>query len=373
MEVAGILWLVNEMTRSPLILTIVSACRFVPMIFFPIAGGVVADRVNRRNLLAATLLGFALLNAILAFLAFTGLITVYHLIVVSLLSGIIMSFNHPTRQAIVPNLVNKEHLLNAISFDTLSVQGSRVVGAAIAGYIIATLGVWPTFAIRALGCLIAVFWLFLANVPPTPQKTKTQMPWRNLTEGFHYLLSNTIILSLISLYLIPWLAQNTFTSFMPILAKNIVQVGDIGYGYFQAAPGFGAVVCLIGLAALSSHKGKAELLIYAGTVLGVGLLGLSVSHWVYLSLPLLVLIGSAVTTIVALNTTLIVGITPDELRGRVMSWREVAFGIGPTGSILFGAIAKSTGVPFSLGLLGVICVVISLCFIMLLPKLRSLG
>jgi len=105
--------------------------------------------------------------------------------------------------------------------------------------------------------------------------------------------------------------------------------------------------------------------------LGVSLVGFAVSHWVFLSILLLVAIGAAGTALVALNTTLIQGVIPDELRGRVMGWREVAFGIGPTGSILFGAIAKYTGVPLSLASLGVICLIISILLIFLHPKLEN--
>ena len=128
MQTAGILWLVNELTHSPLMLTVVGSVRFIPMLVFPIIGGVVADRVNRRNLLMAALLGAALLSVGLTLLVVTDIIALWHLIVINSLGGVLLSFNHPARHAIVPNLVERKHLLNAISLDTLSVQASGMVG-----------------------------------------------------------------------------------------------------------------------------------------------------------------------------------------------------------------------------------------------------
>jgi MFS family permease len=372
MEIAAVLWLTNELTHSPLMLTIVGSARFMAMILFPIAGGVVADRVNRRSLLIIALLSSASLSVVLAILAFTGVIAVWHLIVIGLFGGVATSFNHPARQTIVPNLVRKEHLLNAMSLDFISVQVSRMIGMSLAGYLIAVVGVWPIFVLRALGCLLAVFWLLLARVPPTPPTARGQAPWRNLAEGFRYLRANTIMLGLVVLYLIPWLTMNTYTNFLPVFADDILHIGAVGYGYLQAAPGLGAIFALIGLTLLTYYKRKTLLLFVSGAMMGIGLITFSASPWVFLSLPLLVLIGGMVTAFNVVNTTIIQGVVPDEVRGRVMSWREVAFGLGPTGSILFGLIAQYSGVPISLGLLGGVCLILSLLLIAFLPRFRSI-
>lgn len=373
MQMAAILWLVNEMTHSALMLTIVGSSRFIPLIFLPMVGGVVADRVNRRSLLIATLLGASLLAIVLTLLVMTDIIALWHLIVINMLGGVLTSFNHPARSTIIPNLVKKEHLLNAISLDSISVQASRMIGMVIAGYLIAILGVGPIFALRALGGVFAVFWLVQARIPPTPPITRTQTPWHNFVEGFRYLRGNTIILGLLLLYLIPMLAQRTYVNFMPVFAEDILHIGAIGYGYFQGAPGLGALIALIILTILTYYRGKANLLLVAGVILGISLISFSASHWVFLSLPLLVVAGGMFTIFSAVNTTLIQNSIPDEVRGRVMSWREVARGIGPSSSMLFGAIAYYTGVPVSLGLLGGICLLASLSIIYFLPKLKSAG
>lgn len=373
MEIAAILWLTNELTHSPLWLTIVGSCRFITMIFFPIIGGVVADRVNRRRLLMVALMGSALLSGTLAVLAATGIINLTHLVVISLSGGAVMSFNHPARQTIVPNLVKKKHLLNAISMDTLSVHMSRATGVPMAGYIIDMLGVWPIFVIRAAGCLIATFLLFFARIPATPLATRAQAPLNNLTEGFRYLKSNTSVLILVILYALPLLAQNTFINFLPVFANDIWKVGAVGYGYLQGAPGLGAVISLFILASLTYYRHKFRLLIGSGIILATSLLLFPVSYWFPLALLLTVAIGGMVTAFVAVETTLIQSVISDEVRGRVLSWREVLFGLGPTGSILFGAIAQYTGVPISLAMAGGICLFISLLLILLFPRFRGTG
>jgi len=373
MEIAAILWLVNELTHSPLWLSVVGSCRFLSMIIFPIVGGVAADRLNRRTLLIIALLSSSVLSTVLTVLAVTNAIDLRALIGISVLGGVAMSFNHPARHAIVPNLVNREHLLNAVSLDTMSVQISRAIGVPIAGYLMSIVGVWPIFAIRTLGCLVAILWLLQARVPPTPPVNRAQAPWQNVIQGFRYLRHDTTILILVLLYAIPYLVMNTYSNFLPVFANDLLRVGTIGYGYLQGAPGLGAIICMIGLGFLTYYQGKFRLLIGSSMILATSLLLFSASIWFILSLLLLIIAGGMVTTFSAVNTTLIQGIVPDDMRGRIMAWREVIFGLGPTGSIIFGAIAQYTGVRLSLGILGAICLAVSLLLLLLLPRFRSVG
>ncbi len=373
MEIAAVLWLVNQLTHSPLMLTVVTAARFAPMIIFPIIGGVVADRVDRRSLLMTALCGSGFLSLCLALLIATGLVAVWHLIVMGLFSGVIMSFNHPARQTILPNLIKKEHLLNAISLDFISVLAARMVGMALAGYLIVLIGLWPIFVMRTLGSIFAVLWLKLARIPPTPVSTKKTTAGQSIMEGFHYLRSNPVILGLVVLYLIPWLSGNTLLSFLPVFANDILHVGAVGYGYLQASPGLGALIALIGLTFFTYYKSKPKLLVGSGIIMGLGLIGFSASTRPFLSFPFLVVFGVMHTAFSTVNTTIIQGLAPDNLRGRIMSWREVAFGLGPTGSIIFGAIAQATGVQISLGILGAVVIIPSLFLIAWLSRFREMG
>jgi MFS family permease len=371
MELAGLLWLVNDLTHSPLMLTLVGSCRFIPMVFFPVVGGIVADRMERRRLLILTLLASTFLSVILAALVKTGIVAVWHLVLISLMSGVTTSFNHPARQSIVPNLVRKEHLLNAISLDSASVQASRFVATPFAGYLIAVYGVVPVFGVRAVGALLAIGWLLFIEVRLHPPSAITRAPWRNVIEGFQYVRGDALLLSLVPLYLIPMLTQNTTFNFLPVFARDILKIGASGYGFLQSAPGLGALAGLIGLAALPFHRLNGSLLFVTGGILGIALVLFSASHWAGLSLFLMVIIGGMTTTFMTINTALIQNQVSDAMRGRVMSLREIAMGLGPAWSLLFGLIGERTSVPFALGLLGALCIIVSISLLFLLSRVRG--
>jgi MFS family permease len=360
MQMIAILWLTNELTHSPLWLAIVGTARFWPMLFMPFVGGVVADRMDRRNLLIATLLVAALLSVVLTVLAITGLIAVWHLIFIAVLGGSVTSFNHPAGHTIVPNLIRKEHLMNALALDSISVHASRIISAPVAGYLIAIVGVWPVFAFRALGCFLAIGWLLMARVPPTPPTARKEAPWRSFIGGFGYLRANLVILALVFLFLVPRGAGQAINNFLPVFASDILDIGARGYGHLHLAAGVGSMLSLLGLTLLTYYKRKTLLFAASGVIMGIGLIGFSASPWVFLSLALLLIFGGMQTAFNTFNSTVIQGAVPDEVRGRVMSWREIMFGLGPTLTLLVGVLAQSSGVQLSLGLVGGICLVVSL-------------
>lgn len=373
MELATILWLARGMTDSPLLITLVGTARYIAIMFLSVLGGVAADRFSRRNLLITVLLGSSLLSVSLAVLATTGLIAIWHLILISLLHGVFISFNHPARQAMVPNLINREHLLSAVSVDVLSVRGSSAVGMTLGGYVMAALGAPAVFIVRALGCLLSIAWLLMAHIPPTPPVARTQAPLRNLAEGLGYIRTHSLLMILILFFALPYLLLNTYTNFLPIFARDIMNLGPVGYGWLQGAPGIGGIICLIGAGLFTYYPNKFRLLILSGIILGLALLGFSASAWFFPSMVLLIVVGGMNATLVAFNSAIVQSMLPDEVRGRVLSWREIFFGLGPTLSMVFGAIAQYTGVPFSLGLLAGFCILVSLALIPLAPRFRNAG
>ncbi len=372
MELAALLWLVNEISGSPFILTLVGACRFMPMVIFSPVGGVVSDRMNRKTLLAISLLAGTVLSVVLGVLVLTGLIAIRHIIVIALLFGVTTSFNHPARAAIVPNLVEKKHLLNAVALDTASVMAARVIAMPIAGIVISMAGVVPVFFMRAVGALVALFWLSRVNVPPTPDEAATRNPWKNLIEGLRYVTGYGVVLTLVLLYLLPQFVNQTYTNLLPIFAVDIFRIGASGYGYLQAAPGLGSLASMIFLASLGTGQNKGRLLFAAGMILGLTLIVFGFSSWYLFSLCLLVLIGAMATAFMALSTTLIQGIIPDRVRGRVMSLREISFGLGPAFSLVFGLIAEQTGAPLAVVYLGLVCFSVSFILMLTVVNVRQL-
>jgi MFS family permease len=372
MEIGALLWLVNEMTGSPFLLMLVGFCRLAPMVFVSVLGGILADRTDRRKLLMGTLVGAVLVSLSLAILVHTGLVTMTYIIILSLLSGVVTSFGSPARQAIVPNLVPREHLMNAITLHSGSVMVSRLLGMPIAGYIISVAGVTPVFGLRALGALLAILCLLPARIPPTSPLAREETPWRNLVEGLRYIRGSTTVLVLIGLFLLPTFSIQSYTNLLPIFAVDVLKVGASAYGLMQGAPGLGALIAVVILASLRGFRHKGLLLFGAGMVIGLALTTFSGSGWLALSLAMLVIMGGMNSAFRTVNTTLIQSVIPDEMRGRVMSLRGMARGLGPVGALLVGVIAEYAGAPVAVGIVGGGFFVLCLALAIVLPQIRRL-
>ncbi len=373
MEITALLWLLNDMTRSPFMGTLMVALRFLPATLFAFLGGIVADRSNRRTLLISALLASFVLSIALAAIVHLGAVRPWHLLVYSALSGVIMSFNHPARNTLVPNLVKKEHYLNAITLDNSSVTASRVVGAPLAGFIINYAGTTPVLGLRAAGALLAILWLLLVRVPQMSSDVRRKTPWHNFTEGMGYVWRRKDVLTQVLLYLLPIFITNSYTGVLPYFARNNLGVGPDLYGILNAAPGIGAVGATLILASFVRVRRKGLFLLLAGIAQGVGLLLFAMSPFYFVCVLLLIFVGGTNTVFMTLNNTLIQEIISDEMRGRVTALREVSMGLGPSGSLVSGALAGVIGVPLALGFAGSLSLVVLLGILVGIPRARHRG
>ena len=367
METTALLWLINQMTHSPFMGTLMVTLRFLPLVVFAYIGGIVADRVDRRLLLMNALAAGAALSIALAALVHFGIIESWHLLTYSVISGIITSFNHPARNSLVPNLVKKEHYLNAITLDNATVMSSRMLGAPLAGLIISFAGTTPVLGLRAVGAIGAMMWLIRVQTPAA-QFENMKKPFSSFAEGIKYVVKHKNILSQILLYLLPIFITNSYTGLLPYVATDKLHVGSDLYGIMQAAPGAGAVIAILILASLIDFRRKGSLILLGGVAQGVFLIFFAVSPTYLLSLLLLILIGGTNTTFMTVNNTVIQEMLPDRVRGRVMSLREVAFGLGPAGSLITGAIAGVFGVTLALSVAGSLSLVVLLGVVLVFPK-----
>lgn len=352
MENAGVLWLIYQITGLsvylPLYLALRPFARSVPLIFFAPVGGMVADRMNRRDLVVYTLYWKAALSITLLILVHTGTVNVWYVLGLGVLGGFGTVFNHPGRHTLIPNLVKKEHLMNAITLDNTSVTASRVLGTPVAGFIIAAFGTGPLFGVRAAGCLLAALWLKMVHVPLIPPAPKRKGHWQQLFEGFQYLKTDKAMLMQVFMYFFAYFTVEGYSSFLPIFANDILKVGPKGFGFLQAAPGVGALIGLFTLASVMDFKKKELYIFFAGGVMILGVFFFALSPWFPLSILMLVLIGSMNNTFQAVNNTIIQSGVPDAIRGRVMSLREVISGLGPLSGIFVGYLAKTLGVKSSM-------------------------
>lgn len=354
METTALLWLINQMTHSALMGTLLVTLKAAPMIIFAFIGGIVADRINRRLLLIYSLAACAIFSMALAVVVHLGLVQPWHLLFYAALTGVATSFNHPARSTLLPNLVNREHYLNAITMDNVSVTGSRVIGAVLGGVIVSFAGTTPVLGVRAAGAILAMVWIFMIKAPETPSEAKRKSPWHNFKEGMQYVGAHKNILGQVLLYILPIYVTNCYTGLLPYFATEVLHVGPSLYGLLSASPGLGSILVTFVLANFKNFNRMGRVLFIGGLAQGLALIVFAFSSIFLLALFLLMFIGAAGTAFMSINNTIIQQLVTDQVRGRVMSLREVSFGLGPSGSLISGALAGVMGVPFALVIAGVI-------------------
>jgi len=369
MEIVAFMWLARQITPSPFLVSFIGFSRYIAMAVFPIPGGVVADRMDRRRLLIIALLVACAISLSLSFLVYTGKITLWHMVSLGLLTGVATSFNHPARASMIPNLVRREDLLNAVSLDLLSVMGAAVIGAPLGGYLIDLIGIAPIFLFRVAGALLAIVWL-LRVVTPLDTGVR-QHPWHSLKEGARFVAGHPAVRWLVLLYLLPMFSYFAYFNLLPVFAVDILHVTGSGYGLLTMAAGIGAVVMLLIAASLGDFPYKGWLLVFLGILMGLGMAGFGASSWLLLCLPLIALVNGTRLGFLSINATIIQATIPDEVRGRVMSLREVAMGLGPLGGLMAGALAEYTGVALAIVLWG-LGVALLASGLLLSPQIRSM-
>lgn len=348
METMAMAWLLKELTESPYYLGLLAVSKVAPLILFALLGGVVTDRVDRRKLLITCLLGAAFISIVLLVLVRTGAIAPWHIIVAGALGSVLTGFNHPARAAIIPNLTPKEEWMNATALDTISVRTASMITSPITGFLIFWFGTPILFGVRALGMGLAVLWLLMAKVPPTPTSSKKHGAWRNLSKGLIYATTNGLIMSLVLVFALREFQHEMSSVFLPFFS-DILDSGATGFGFLNMAQGMGGLVGLFGIATLGNFKYKGRLIIGSGLLLGVFLLLFPLSEWLILSVFLLLGVNAFGTVFENVSRTALQTIVSDDMRGRIMSLREfvrgifgtwVAYGLG-LGGEYFGVVAAS--------------------------------
>ncbi len=306
-------------------------------------------------------------------LVHTGAIVPWHLLVAGALSAVLTGFNHPARAAIVPNVTPKQEWMNAIALDTISVRTATVIAAPIAGWLISIFGTTPLFGARALGMVLAIQWLLMARVPPTPISTREQAPWRNLNQGLKYVVTSALVTVLLTLFALREFQSEMSSIFMPFFADDILHSGALGFGYLNSAQGVGSLVGLFGIATLGNFRHKGWLIIAAGIATGLFLSAFALSRWLILSIVLLIVANGFGTVFENVSRTALQTIVPDEMRGRVMGLREAVRGLfGPWVAYGLGVGGEYLGVAIAGLLLGLFVVACFSLLTFLLPSLRKL-
>ncbi len=366
-------WLVFQLTNSAFLLGLVGFLSSIPIFLLSLFGGVAADRMNKKNILLFTQNAFMLLAFLLAILTQMKLITPAQIMLIAVLNGIVMAFDAPCRQAVIAELVEKQHLLNAIALNSAAFNSARLIGPALAGILIASIGMSGCFYINGISFLAVIIALLLININNGQRRSARTHLIKDLSDGLKFIKDNRIILILISMVGITSLFGISYVILMPIFANDVLNVGVKGLGSLMSSAGFGALIGALILARLGDFKYKGKLLISSSIIFSISLVLFSLSKTYFISLIILILIGGASVTAIGIVNTLLQTLVPDEFRGRAMSVFMLTFaGFMPFGNLLAGSLAHIWGVSITVLISGIICTVFFIIINILYPDIRNI-
>ncbi len=366
-------WLVLVLTNSAFFLGLVGALQTLPVLLFSFWGGVVADHVRKLPLLFITQAALMLLALVLGLLVQFGLIRIWDLCILVFLSGTVMAFDIPVRQAFIVELVGKPDLPNAIALNSTLFNATRVIGPAMGGIFIAAVGIANCFYLNALSFLAVLVALILIKVPsyePAPW-TPFRRAWRQLLD---YLLTRRdlklvlVIMTAVAVFGMPYFVL------LPILARDTLGVGPRGFGLLMGTSGLGAFLGGLTLARrLTRRPPMPSFLAGLGFFL-LGLLGLGLCRNYYLALGFIFMAGFGMVTQLSTGNSLLQLNVPDELRGRIMSlFGLIVMGFAPVGSLLYGGIAHYVGAGLAIAAGSLLAAIASGLVLLRNPQVRHLA
>lgn len=366
-------WLILVMTNSPFLLGLNGFIGSAPSLVFSLPGGAIADRLNRRKLMIYTQTAMMLLALVLALLTSFRVIKIGEILLISFLTGLASALNNPAYQALVPDLVERDDLVNAVALNSAQFNMSRAIGPTLAGLALGSLGAAGCFYLNTVSFLALIIALLGITVPPHPLHEGPTV-WHAMMEGLHFVGKHRLIIILLSVPSFLSLLGLPFVVLMPVFARDLLRVGASGLGYLMAGAGLGAVISALTLAAQGSAEHKGRFILACAALFSLGLILLSQAHSFWWAFALLVVIGATMVGALALTNSTLQVISPPEMRGRIMSMYNLAvLGLAPLGSLQAGAVAEALGTRFALALGGVICLVYFLILLWILPRLRQVA
>src|SRR3989344_2571670 len=309
MQTVAVAWQVYELTRNPASLGLIGLANFIPILFFSLIGGLVADKVDRKKLLIVSQALMAVITLLLFIFTYSNLITPWIIYLLLFLHSTASSFSLPARQAVLPNLVPKNLFMNAVSLSTLQFQGATMIGPAIAGLLIASFGVSSVYLFNTFS-----FFAFIVSVltikVSLSVKEKVDFHLDSIMEGIRFVFKTPILYLTM---LLDFFATffGTATLLMPIFAKDILEVGPTGLGLLYAAPAVGGVIAGLCMSFIHQIKGQGKVIIISVIIYGLAIIGFGLSKALPLSLAFLVLMGFGDMVSAIIRNTIRQMVTPD--------------------------------------------------------------
>jgi MFS family permease len=365
-------WLVYRLTKSALLLGTVSFAGQIPTFFLAPLAGVIVDRSDRRHVLIWTQTLAMVQSLLLAWLTLSHRINITEILILSCFQGLINAFDMPGRQSFMVQMVeDRNDLSNAIAINSSMVNVARLVGPSLAGMVIAVSSEGWCFLIDGISYIAVIVSLFMMHVPVTAMRRATTSMFQQMREGWDYVSSFTPIRDILILFALISLMGMPYMVLMPLFAARVLHGGAHTLGFLMGAAGAGALISAFSLVLRRSVRGLTKMIPIAAIVFGVGLFLFGLSHWVWLSLLLMLLVGYGMLQGMTASNTIIQTLSPEDKRGRVMSYYTAAFmGMAPFGSLLAGSLAHWIGAPRTVMFTGSCCIAGGLWFWSRLPAIR---
>lgn len=364
MERTAVSWVVYEMTHSTFMLGVTVFASQFPSFLFSLFGGIVADRYNRHRVVMITQILSMIQATILAVIVLLGHAQVWQILTLITTLGIINAFDIPARQTLVHQLVeNPEDLSNAVALNSSIVNIARLVGPALSGIVLSTMGAGICFSINALSYLAVIVSLLFLKLRPQEIKPKKQSNFKEIKEGFRYLKAHphlaplTIYIGIVSLLVLP------FNTLLPEFAKEVFHGDAQTFGYISSCIGSGALIGTIFLASLKGDSRKSPVLLINAAVLGISLILFSQVQNLYLALAIALVAGFTALTQSTICLTIIQTRAAPEMRGRMISLFAMSlFGMLPLGGLIIGWISNQIGSSMTVFIQGILSIIISISF-----------
>ncbi len=372
MQQIAMSWLVFRLTGSVFLLATVTFMAQIPVLVVTPYMSVFVDRFNRRALLVVTQ-SLSMVQALLmALLTLTGWIEVWHIMVLSLLIGLINALDNPTRQSFYPSLVPAEKLGNAIALNSAVINGSRLIGPAVGGVLIGLLGEGICFLLNGVSYIAVIIALLMMRIKPNRETVVKQRVWEDMRDGFLYVAHDIPIRSLLLLMSAISFFGLPLMTFIPAYVKTILGGESEMLGLLLSCVGVGSFIAALYLAARKSVLGLGKVVMLSGALLGIGLVVMSFVTVPWVAAVLCVPVGFTIIAAVASINTLLQTLSREDKRGRVMGYMAMAFtGMAPVGSMVLGAIEKFAGLQNIILLSGACCFIASLIFEHYRPIVRK--
>lgn len=370
MQSVAMPWLALQLTHSGFLVGLVLAAQFMPVLIGSPLGGVVADRYRKRNVLLVTQSLFMVPSFALFLLSQSGHVQYWMIIIAAFATGTINLFDVPSRQSFIVEMVGKQDLMNAIALNSSVFNGASVVGPAVAGVLIAAVGLPLCFLANSASYLAAIAALLLMrNLPAFVQQRHVE-PWTTrLADGARYARHEPVVgMLLVAVAVFSLFAMNRLT-LIPLFAEQVLHVGAQGFGFLIGSMGLGALVGALTLAFLPGLAADPRRQLWMAMIWVAALLAFSLSRVFLLSLMTLFIAGYCQISFVATANSRIQTITPDHLRGRVMAiYAQALIGVGPIGSTQAGALATVFGAPWAMAIGAIIAGAVILGISLLRPE-----